>query len=57
MTDQKYMEIVKALAYGETPAQIAVAENVQQAEVERIAAQDAEKVSLRREQLKEAGYL
>lgn len=57
MTDQRYMEIVKALAYGESPSLIAECEGVTEAEVEAIATQDADKVSARRAALKEAGYL
>ena len=37
MTDQRKMEIVKALAYGETPEQAAAAEGVTVAEVQQIA--------------------
>ena len=57
MTDQRYMEIVKALAYGEAPSLIAECEGVTVAEVEAIATQDADKVAQRKTQLKEAGYL
>lgn len=57
MTDQRYMEIVKALAYGEAPSTIAEAESARVEEVEAIATQDADKVSARRAALKEAGYL
>lgn len=57
MTDQRYMEIIKALAYGESPSLIAECEGVAVAEVEAIATQDADKVSARRAALKEAGYL
>ena len=57
MTDQKRMEIVKALAYGETPAAIAQVEGVSVDEVEAIAQQDAQAVTERKRLLKEAGYL
>lgn len=57
MTDQRYMEIVKSLAYGEAPSLIAECEGVTVAEVEAIATQDADKVAQRKAQLKEAGYL
>ena len=57
MTDQRYMEIVNALAYGEAPSTIAEAESVRVEEVEAIATQDADKVAQRKAQLKEAGYL
>ena len=57
MTDQRYMEIVKALAYEESPSLIAECEGVTVAEVEAIATQDADKVAQRKAQLKEAGYL
>lgn len=57
MTDRRYMEIVKALAYGEAPSLIAECEGVTVAEVEAIATQDADKVAQRKAQLKEAGYL
>ena len=55
MTDQRYMEIVKALAYGEAPSMIAEAESVRMEEVEAIATQDADKVAQRKAQMKEAG--
>lgn len=57
MTDQRWMEIVKALAYGEAPSVIAQAEGVTVAEVEAIAGQDAQAVAERREKLREEGYL
>lgn len=57
MTDQRYMEIVKALAYGEAPSTIAEAESVRVEEVEAIATQDADKVAQRKTQLKEAEKL
>lgn len=57
MNDQKKMEIIKALAYGESPSLIAECEGVTEAEVEAIATQDADRVSARRTALKEAGYL
>ena len=57
MTDQRYMEIVKALAYGEAPSLIAECDGVTVAEVEAIATQDTDKVAQRKAQLKEAGYL
>ena len=57
MTDQRYMEIVKALAYGESPSLIAECEGVTVAEVEAIATQDADKVAQRKAQLKEAEKL
>lgn len=43
MTDQRYMEIIKALACGEAPSTIAEAESVRVEEVEAIATQDADK--------------
>lgn len=57
MTDQRYMEIVNALAYGEAPSTIAEAESVRVEEVEAIAAQDADQVAQRKAQLKEAEKL
>lgn len=57
MTDQRYMEIIKALAYGEAPSTIAEAESVRVEEVESIATQDADKVAQRKAQLKEAEKL
>lgn len=57
MTDQRYMEIIKALAYGEAPSTIAESEGVRVEEVEAIATQDADKVAQRKAQMKEAGSL
>lgn len=57
MTDQRYMEIIKALALGETPSTIAEAESVRVEEVEEIATQDADKVAQRKAQIKEASAL
>ena len=57
MTDQRYMEIIKALALGEAPSTIAESESVRVEEVEAIATQDADKVAQRKAQLKEAEKL
>ena len=57
MNDQKTTEIIKALAYGESPSLIAECEGVTEAEVEAIAASCAGEVAVRRAALKEAGYL
>lgn len=57
MTDQRYMEIIKALALGEAPSTIAESESVRVEEVEAIATQDADKVAQRKAQIKEASAL
>ena len=57
MTDQRYMEIIKALACGEAPSTIAEAESVRVEEVEASATQEADKVAQRKAQLKEAEKL
>ena len=57
MTDQRKMEIVKALAYGETPEQAAAAEGVGAKEAREIARSCAAEVAAERETLRKAGYL
>ena len=57
MNDQKKMEIIKALAYGESPSLIAECEGVTEAEVEAIAASCAGEIAVRRAKLREEGYL
>jgi GH25 family lysozyme M1 (1,4-beta-N-acetylmuramidase) len=57
MSDQKRAEIIKALAYGESPEQAAAADGVTVAEVQRIAAADVDEIQAEREVLRKAGYL
>lgn len=57
MTDQRKFEIVKALAYGETPEQAATAEGIDVAAVREIASAHAADIAAERETLKKAGYL
>lgn len=51
------MEIVKALAYGETPEQAAAAEGVGAEEAREIARSCAAEVAAERETLRKAGYI
>lgn len=57
MTEQTKMEIIKALAYGETPAQIAVAEDVDIADVQKIAAEEIAEIQTEQEMLRKVGYI
>ena len=57
MNDQKKTEIIKALAYAESPSLIAECEGVTEAEVEAVAASCAGEVAVRRAKLLEEGYL
>ncbi len=57
MTEQRKMEIIKALAYGETPEQAAATEGVDVSEVLEIQQADAAEITEEREILKGAGYL
>lgn len=57
MTNQQKFEIIKALAYGETPEQAAEAEGVDAAEVRQIATDCAQEIAGEREMLRKAGYI
>lgn len=57
MNDQKKAEIIKALAYGESPSLIAECERVTEAEVEAVAASCAGEIAVRRAKLREEWYL
>lgn len=57
MSDQRRAEIIKALAYGESPEQIAEAEGVSIAEVQRLAADAAAEIQTERDILRTAGYI
>lgn len=54
---QKDFEIIKALAYSETPEQIASAEGITIAEVQKIKSAHAKQIAERRDALRKAGYL
>lgn len=54
---QKDFEIIKALAYGETPEQIASVEGITVAEVQEIKPAHSAQIAERQTQLKKAGYL
>ena len=57
MTNQKKFEIIKALAYGQSPEQIATAEDVTPVEVQEIQQFCAAQIAVRRDALKQAGYI
>lgn len=57
MSDQKLNEIIKALAYGETPEQAAAAEGVDLADAERIQCEHVAEVEEERDMLRKAGYI
>lgn len=53
---QKY-EIIKALAYGETPEQAAAAEGISVSEVQKVQCTYVADIAKERETLKKAGYI
>lgn len=57
MTEERKMEIVKALAYGETPEQAAAAEGIDPGAVQEIASACAEEIAEEREMLRRVGYI
>jgi len=57
MTDQRKMEIIKALAYGETAQQTATAEGIPAADVQKIAIGHLSEIGAEKELLKKAGYI
>ena len=57
MTDQRKMEIIKALAYGETADQAAAAEGIPVTEVQQIIVDRAAEIDAEREMLRKVGYL
>lgn len=57
MTDQQKMEIIKALAYGSTPEQVAAAEDVTVSEILEIATSYTGEIEERRDELRKAGYV
>lgn len=57
MTEQQINEIVKALAYGESAEQVAEAEGVTVAGVQRIIIDRAAEIDAERAVLRKVGYL
>ena len=57
MNEQRKMEIIKALAYGESPEQAAAAEGIDVLTVQEIQRDCAAEVAEERETLKKAGGL
>lgn len=57
MTEQQKMEIIKALAYGNTPEQVAAAEDMTVSEILEIATSCEKEVTGRRDELRKAGYV
>ncbi len=57
MTNQQKMEIIKALAYGETPEQAAKAEGLTLADVQAVQQSCAGDIAEERAMLKKVGYI
>ena len=57
MTNQQKFEIIKALAYGETPEQVAAAEGITLAEAQQVQQTCAGDIAEEQKMLREAGYL
>lgn len=57
MSEQTKMEIIKALAYGEEPEQVALAEDVDVSAIQKIQRECTADIAEEREDLKKAGYL
>lgn len=57
MSEQQKMEIIKALAYGKDPTQIAEAEGIDVALVLEVQQNDAAEITEEAEMLRKAGYL
>ena len=57
MGEQQKYEIIKALAYGETPEQAAAAEDVEVSAVRKIQSTEAVEIAEERDMLRKAGYI
>jgi len=57
MSNQQTNEVVKALAYGETPEQIAAVEGMDITTVREIQTTRADEITEERDMLKEANYI
>lgn len=57
MGEQQKYEIIKALAYGETPEQAAAAEDVEVSAVREIQRTEAAEIVEERDMLRKAGYI
>ena len=57
MSEQQKYEIIKALAYGETPEQAAEAEGMEVSAVKEIQSTEAAEIVEEREMLRKAGYI
>lgn len=57
LTLQQKFEVIKALAYGEPPEQIAAAEGIDVGEVRKIQKDDTAEIAEEQQELKKAGYL
>ena len=57
MTEQMKMEIIKAFAYGKTPAEVADVTGMSVAEAENFKTENASAIAKKVEDLKEAGYI
>lgn len=57
MSEQTKFEVIKALAYGEEPQQIADAEGIDVSEVEKIQQTCADEITEEQDDLRKAGYL
>lgn len=57
MSEQTINEIIKALAYGKTPQQIAEAEEISVSAVQEIQQSCAAEIAEEQEELRKAGYI
>ena len=57
MSEQQKYEIIKSLAYGETPEQAAAAEDVEVTAVREIQSTEAAEIAEERDILRKAGYI
>lgn len=57
MSEQTKLEVIKALAYGEDPAQIAEEEGIDVALVLEVQQNDSAEIAEETEMLRKAGYL
>jgi hypothetical protein len=57
MSEQQKYEIIKALAYGETPEKIAEINSIDVATLQEIQQQEAAEIAIVQQDLRKAGYL
>lgn len=57
MTEQQRFEVIKALAYGETPEQVAAAEGLSVDDVRKVQTQSEDEIAEEQAILRKAGYI